>query len=430
MFMGEVGLRPEQFLDDQERIRSSPGEFIRINLNPIRPEYIERSLTNTLNRQSVPFHVDLCERYPGNTLQDISKKLYDITGGHPRTLLRCLDTADPLAGCPHVDIMIDELKVALNKYPSALLRLVNGALQNAEFNLSEETQIKGRLVSLGFLASRLHAGYSTNYRATKLVIPPPILNYIVWSNFEYVEYLQAYSRVLKDHYVDKARVFEEIFIKWIQARCRVAGGTFKQVMAGFCPDTSILSNVGFLLTENKIKRGPQILANSSPDNHSTVAIVDFAQELSQYLTTHEFHAYFPAKNSQSPDIMLIPPIKDTNKVLIGVQAKCRVPDALIYPNSIKNEVLKLKAILAEVRKFAGCEKTQGVLIMFASCRYAEGILPNDVTESVVWDGSKDIEVIILNLATDDMRRKFFSLPVSASNSVEIAIGTVDKLIKS
>ena len=68
--------------------------------------------------------------------------------------------------------------------------------------------------------------------------------------------------------------------------------------------------------------------------------------------------------------------------------------------------------------------------MFASCRYAEGILPNDVTESVVWDGSKDIEVIILNLATDDMRRKFFSLPVSASNSVEIAIGTVDKLIKS
>ncbi len=77
-----------------------PVEFIRINLNPIREEYIEHVLRNTLNRQSVPFSVALSDRYPDKTLEDITKELHDISGGHPETLFRCLDSSDPLAVAP------------------------------------------------------------------------------------------------------------------------------------------------------------------------------------------------------------------------------------------------------------------------------------------------------------------------------------------
>ena len=60
----------------------------------------EHVLRNTLNRQSVPFSVALRDRYPDKTLEDITKELHDISGGHPETLFRCLDSSDPLAGAP------------------------------------------------------------------------------------------------------------------------------------------------------------------------------------------------------------------------------------------------------------------------------------------------------------------------------------------
>ena len=433
-FLWDVGLRPEEFQDDDDRKRrSSPGEFVRINLNPIREQYIELILEHTRNLQGVYLNTALCQQYPEKPLTQIMKELYALTGGHPRTLVRCLSTSDPLAGAPHVGLMIDEVRLAVEKYPSAILNMVKDALENRVFNLSEETIINGKQVSKGYSASRLHAGYEANYGATPLYISPPILNYILWSSFEYAEYLKAYCRTLKTQYVNKARVFEEIFIKWLQARCRDRADTFKQVMDEFCPEESILAKLQCRLDKHKVKKGQQILAEASSDNGNTVSIEQFANEISGYLKNQEVHIYFPAQRSQSPDILIMPPIEGMNKILIGVQAKCVAPMSRIQRHEVKAELEKLKIILDEVRKDSGCENTKGVFVMYASCTYSSEILSNERTASTVWHGlGDDIEIIILNLGTVDLRKKFFSLPIptSESGSSEIVIKAVEDLIKS
>lgn len=83
----------------------SPGIYERIHLNPIRTEHIDNILTCTVfPRRACSIATALRE-----TMTDITQvtgKLYEITGGHPRSLLVNLSQNNPLQPLPDTEMGI------------------------------------------------------------------------------------------------------------------------------------------------------------------------------------------------------------------------------------------------------------------------------------------------------------------------------------
>jgi len=82
---------------------------------------------------------------------------------------------------------------------------------------------------------------------------------------------------------------------------------------------------------------------------------------------------------------------------------------------LKAEAEKFEEIFELVKREPKCKNIKGVLIMMASCEYSVDVgLGN--SESIIWvQEGFNFEILIMNLGTKNLRRKFFNLAISGQN---------------
>ncbi len=439
-FMRYVGLRPEvpDFVDVSRS--ASPGEFERISLNPIRPDHIRTIIEHTREMGSqVLLKNAIQNTYPSLSLDFIANKIYQLTGGHPRCLMMCLRRSNILDALPtaHMErLILRDVKQVIGLFPDAIRQLYVDHRNNTEINLLEMINLpEGKEASRGFLASFIHAGIGSNLTKSRLTIMPPVLEYMEAHFQPFLIFVLKVRRSPDNHqFTDKSRLFERLILAWFHSAFTNPYIPCGLIMQRFCPGDSWLRDKRWKLDSSKCKEGDLVLGRGSSAGvmSNTVSVSDFAHEIRLCLENHSFDAYLPRPKSCSPDILLIPDMGTENScsVVIGVQAKCYnatatlsnsdTPAASLGRKDVLAEALKFQNILEEIRKESQNKPIKGVLFMCATCKYTQRDFPgiwNNV-ESFRWKHNSealgDMEIVILNLSTKDLRKRFFSLGIPES----------------
>jgi len=446
-FLHYVGGRPEA--QALEPPNGSPARIYRIPMNPIREENLALILENT-TKHNAP----LSQSYPGMPLEQVKKLLYTRTGGHPRFLQDCLQNG--LYSNKFTGTLLSDVRELVKLYPDAIRALYNDR-NNPNIDLEEMVQLHdGRLVSRGFIASRIHAGIGMDTHHSNLSIIPPIAEYLDGYFKPFLWDTLAVSRLLKDSKfdVDKSRIFQRLIVSWFQSMFCEGRTTFEVKLGEFCPSRSLIANTRWLLDPKKFREGRQVLGFGTSQSPTTITEEDLARQIRLNFANQEIHGYLPPKLSASVDIIISPQILDEGgnplalqNVLIGIQVKCM---------SAK-PALGRKSVLAEAKKFADLVNavnndgtpsvvSRAVFIMCCTCEYTQ----TDFQElkrhhAIIWNNQEEsiqnIEVIILNLATPALREEFFSrvIPpgdrqlnpgcVGTSDAMEFILKVVEDLIR-
>jgi hypothetical protein len=168
----------------------------------------------------------------------------------------------------------------------------------------------------------------------------------------------------------------------------------------------------------------------------TLSHSELARELYGYLINGEIDLYFPAEKSNTPDFIIIPQCAG-EKMLIGIQVKCCDKDTQpLGKSDVIKEAEKFHKVIAQVRKLSKSKRINAVLVMCGTCSYtSKDFEPiNHNVKSFVWEcdevSKMGIEVIIINLSTEELRSDFFSLALDKSYRRKKAIGFIESLVKS
>jgi len=170
-FLSLVGLRP-----NSDYIPGSPVTFVRVNLNPILPDHIMTILHKTKPSYDEPTYFD-CLMERGMNPEDFCSKLYDATGGHPRTLNFTLCKQDWF-NIPPTDpeaINLDDVYEVLNNYASYIRLLYDFARSSSEIDLTAFISAEPKQPTFEYLATRIYAGFGLEKTKTTIFIMPTIM---------------------------------------------------------------------------------------------------------------------------------------------------------------------------------------------------------------------------------------------------------------
>ena len=407
-FLDEVGMGPGVL--NQE---TSPGILKRINLNPIRSEYIEEILKKTMEgNRSLWQKVE--QEWQLNPVE-VAQKLYDWTGGNPRFLLTCLSSEKGPNEMKLEQNMIKDVRRACSKFPGAIKKLwennTRAISSKTTLDLSEVVACDdGKEATLEFLATRIHAGYGLKLQSTLLVITPLVEGVLRSYFLPLTDFLKSYES--GGLLIDKARVFEEAVVKLFQSALHNETSSFDSVFGKFWSHgESVLNGRPWSLNIKKRIDGKQILAQSETSNcANTVSINTVAQEFARMLRDRTHDLYFPAPFSASPDIILIPPLGD---VIVGIAVKCYAEPKKLGRRMIIEEAEKFAKILGFVRKISGKrEAISGVLLVCSTAAFTKDISFQDSNLSMRFPVQfKHMEVVVFDLSEPCKRREFFGLGV-------------------
>ena len=424
-FLYDVGIRPE---NTTAELQSSPGDFSRISLSPINKDSILEILQKTIVGET-SLEVTLHNRYKDKlNINEIVEELYAKTGGHPRTILTRVKEADPLNDRFEAKELINDVRVALSKYREGIRKLFE--------KRSEVIDLTGFYhgttppVPLAYLATRIHAGYCEELTSTRLHIPPPIENYLLWHFLPFKDFVLSYEGTMNQkHCIDKSRVFEGVIVKWFESVFSDPSKTCGEILGEFCPKDSVLGNLRIHLDPKKTTDGLLIRQDGVCRLGSrTTSFRDFADSLKEYIRNETVNIYFPAEKSSTPDIFVLPPRGGSRIIhLIGVQVKCYdTSPTRIGKDTCLSEAEKLNDILIELREAVRrkpvleVDTVQGILIMCATSDYTLCDFQDlQHKKSILWShadltrkGWENFEVLIFNLSTAELRKRFFDLAQS------------------
>ena len=429
-FLWTVGVRSE---DDKSGFSGSPGEFVRIHLNPIRECYIKQILEKTYFKGGEQLIASVRENLGAHeTMESYIANLYAKTGGHPRAMLGQLLNRKK-AGTFDDSFMTRDVRTAIELYPKSI-KLLFDSRNSPDIDITMDSpEMADKPASLHYLAGRIHAGYGVDLQHTKLFLPPPVERFLCFRFLPFLEFLDSYKSIIGKISIDRSRVFEEVLIKWFQSVFTDKTKTVKEVLGEFCPQNSKLSEIYLFVDSSKCKNGLRILSKSlSHAGGMTISMKKLATEMSNHLSEGDVHVYFPAPRSVSPDFFVVP---STSDLLIGVQVKC-----------MSVGVLGANHCIAEARKFyqnLTCIRStkpglRGVFVMCASCKYTEKDFPELAkSKAISWgineienEKWKDFEIIIMNLSGRDSRADFFRLamPRLASEYSAEALDVIERII--
>jgi hypothetical protein len=327
-------------------------------------------------------------------------------------------------------MLVEDVQVAVLKFPDGIRRLFED--RGKRINLTEEVIGRsGQLATREFLAARIHAGIEENIRNTRICLTPPVQRFLTFYFLPLMEYLDEYDRRLVQDNNAREYIFEGIIVKWFQTVFVDPTRTFQGILDEFCPSDSSIAGDVIILNRSKLKCGYRIVERDDPSTESTVSVKNIASELRSYLDNGEIDIYFPAGRSQSPDIIIIPPL-EKDKVIIGVQVKCiRRNDRPIGKQTLDAEIRRFSKIIGHIRRKKGYNRVKAVLIMCATCPNTMEDFPAFHTgaKSFLWKNKsrQEIEVIIINLSTPELRKKFFGLAIDA-RSLDRAADVIERTI--
>jgi hypothetical protein len=431
-FLWNVGMRPEE---ETAELTRSPGTFSRINLNPIRQEYIGVILEKTYVRGK---RLDgaLMAKCPELTLERIIEKLYVQTGGHPRCLHKSTLSEDPV-NLDNLSLrLLDDVKHALECFPEGIRHLFE--MRHGSIDLTKIFKNHGESsATFEYLATRIHAGYGLTLKATQLFLPPAVEGFLMRQFLPFAAYVRDLEKQIKKRYIDKGRVFEDLMLKWIEATFSAENKTVGEILGDFCPSDSILFGRSIQVDPTKVVEGPRILqGKKNSQSERTISMVDFAKQLRVFLETSSVHVYYPYRLSHSPDILVIP--RNSVDVVVGFQAKC-YESGVADVDQCLSEGEKLYVILEHVRAAKkNKKKVTGVLLMCSTSTYTQrDFIPlTNMTSAYVWSHGKlaakkwvDFEIVIVNLSTRAMRNKFFGLALGQASVGDDIGGIIEHIIR-
>ena len=432
-FLWYVALRPEPCLPADESLHASAAQYIRINLNPIRKHSIQTILKYTTHDgESCATHLagegedgGAIDRANLMKLGAIAQTFYNETGGNPRAILLKLQGKR----CVITGVMQTEAVYALRMFPEQIRWLFNN--RNSVLDLTSPCPImKGdagspdfnkRWPTMEYLATRVHAGIEgDDLSEASVYIPPPIESYLKLYLSELTEYLDAYSNLNLNVWIDKSRALEEVFLKWFQSVFADGSRSFDDLLTGFYPrgTSRFLSGTCWKLSSFKRLDGTLISAlKTTPDatDGPSISITGFSRQLISFMDTGSVDTYFPGPKSASPDLFIIPPIHD---LVIGVAVKCYMDSTKMNLVKVNEEISKFNLILKECQ--ASKPKLRGVLLICSTSKFEGGSfdqLKHPSKKHMIFKTSnRHLEVIILNLSTKDLRKAFFGLAVNSEET--------------
>jgi len=408
-FLSNVGIRAE---NTSIALDSSPGSFARVNLNPIRKDYIAEIIEKTFLDEEKISDI-LLRKCPNMSIEEIINMLYMRTAGHPRSLLVSIRGTKPFDDGDYSATLLSEVGQAVRLYRTGIKQLFEHRNEPRDLNQLFQRH-RGNEISFEHLATRIFAGYTHSLDSTQLFLPPAVESYLMRYFLPFSDFVLNQEKVIRDHYMDKSRIFEALLLKWFQSM----GSSEKSIgnsWNGFCPRDSVLSNITLSLNPEKTVDGVLILAPGFASGIATLSVTDFSLKLRACLLDNSVNIYFPAPKSCSPDIILVQPQEGkVPDLLIGIQAKC-YSSGSISARVCVEEGEKFYRILQTTRSVRQRKKLDGVLIMCATCGYTQSDFDKltQTTRSMVWKGHPKewtgFEILIINLSSPALRKEFFSL---------------------
>jgi hypothetical protein len=432
-FLWTVGVRSE---DDMSGFSGSPGEFVRIHLNPIRECYIKEILEKTIVGDSNDGErlIDSVRKNlgPHETIDSFIGNLYAKTGGHPRMMSGQLFTRGK-SRTFDASFMARVVQTAIDLYPRSIKRLFDMRNSpNVDLTI-DSPEMADKPASLHYLAGRIHAGYGINLERTKLLLPPPVERFLCFRFLPFLGYLDRYKSIIGKISIDRSRVFEEVLIKWFQSVFTDKTKTIEGVLGEFCPQNTMFSKICLFVDPSKCKDGPSILPGEyNSKSETTVSMKEFGSQMSDHLTNGDLHIYFPYQRSVSPDFFVV---QSTSSFIIGVQAKCLTGGTISADDCI-DEATKLYANLECMRKTK--PGIRGTLLMCATTEYTLKDFPAlEGSKAISWGRQKieekkweGFEIIIINLSSESRREEFFriAMPRISSECSAAALDVIERTV--
>ena len=402
-FLWEVGWRS-----------SDPDEngnvFKRINLNPIGPEYISQILDKTL-KNSVPITELL--KSAGRSPSDVAEDLYHITGGHPRSIVKFLLNGNwgEIKAEPR---MVEYAKLALRRFPKAISDLwhqsgndpLTGIPRKVNLTTGVEAE-PGRMMSLEFLATRVHAWYSSDLKSTPVLFTPPVDLFLRGYFLPMTCFLEEFIAQMSSKWIDKSRAFEQLIVKFFQSVFEKPTSLGDERLRRFFPiNDAKITEIAWTLDTLKRVDGKMIITDDLDyQSPITIPVSLFCDELCYSIENRDIDIYFPAPKSMSPNVFIVPSDGD---FIIGIATKCFSISSLDR-RIIMSEAKKFERFTTEVKKKLVL-KMKFLLFIFASgpptadCGLTAGNSACRIEHGV-------IEIIVIKLSDAKSRHDFFGLAV-------------------
>jgi hypothetical protein len=447
-FLWDVGVRatgnvPRGTMDAEvlkvDPIDASPGDFIRIHLNPIREARILEILTNTyVETGSVLDYIRRAYQERNLSPREIVAQLYELTGGHPRNLLAALNRPHALRPLPSEvsSLILEDVIEAAKRWPDEIKTYLLDRRFDSDIDLEHEIDLGDRIANVLFLATRIHAGIGDDISSSAIFIMPPVLRYLEAHFVPYVQFIRGIKNDLRSNPVGypKALQFERVVIKWFQAVFPVDNvRNCRSLLDSFCPHASLLSELILKLDRGREEGGSWILEpGKTPKRGSlTTSAEKVGRLLAGYIGSHWRDMYIPAQMSHSPDILIVPPL-EKNFTIIGVQVKCLKQGTTIADTVIKEEVEKFYPILQSARRSLS-KPINGVFVMCTTGNYAKEIIPEGAAAAIFKNAKTaltcpEVEILVLNLSTPELREEFFKKGLGNISDIEQVSSTIENLI--
>ncbi|KAK1933582.1 hypothetical protein P3T76_011796 [Phytophthora citrophthora] len=218
-FLSYVGLRPGPGL---EAIQASPFKFFRLSLHRLRWDAIADIITYTLvdeiEKKTIQQHFDL----NAEQVAEVAHNLFDVTLGHPRSLLAAFQKCrsyDDLVHYDEIDMpdFIDwvEFSKRIASYAEPLGTMMSRAIDSVTVNMADTWEdVGGEKVFYDTIANGVGIAWEGTLDKATLYLPPFIQQMILAFLYPLRKYLLkvAKSKVSLDY----PAVFEWVCLKRFQ----------------------------------------------------------------------------------------------------------------------------------------------------------------------------------------------------------------------
>jgi hypothetical protein len=395
-----------------QELRRAAVRIARINLNPLKRNHITEVLMNTSLEgkklsEIIPKHPDWTDQ----SLDEIADKLYEATGGNPRSigLILMHSKMSPLRlECAPFDL--SEVLHFAKLYPDDLKILYTHHSEQSIVDLSVE---KNGL-TYEYLASRIYAGFGLNIERTTICIPPSVVRFLERISLPLDGFLSRWKKVDVLLLYDRARNIEWTISKWFESIFKTSG-FMGDLMNGFLPSGSICQHVPLQIKRvfyDNIESEPKELKRWA----TKLVELDLNREMGDI--------YFPAYESWSPNMIIVPRAEfGSSRIVIGVVVwyrKCNVNSSV---SRLRNDVEKFNRLITEM-----CTPTayKGVLLIVITKPHTD-LIPISSRSCLYESGTKNVEVVLVNLGSPELRGRFLE---AAAGLKEEHARILDEIIQS
>jgi len=258
-------------------------------------------------------------------VEDFSKQLFEITNGHPRTLLAAFRDSSKKSSLLSYDTSSSINWVSIRKHAIQYKSEIRELLENypgGTFDLSKckaQGENKEKMVSYDIIANNAFISWSGKLEEANLFAPPTVIDFLLRSVYPLRDYLTKILTLQVS--VDYPLVFEWMFIKRFIELFSGGEWTPKTLLPSFF-DTPLFGNAVFNL-KGEIISSPKITDRGSvaAQLDSKTAHPSMWSTLIAQLIYDDSICLKPLPKSASSDALFFANMDNAKKLTLGLAVK-------------------------------------------------------------------------------------------------------------